>query len=142
VTLRARKQEDIFPTWVVEKAIKKVFSYCQHRIKPSKVRGMKGYEDKAFLRVTYWITCIIASVLPSASIVVLYCIKSTWVRLAVLAAFNLLVSVCLTAFTTAKRSEVFAITAAYVIPCLKESHIILRLCRFAAVQVVFIGTNA
>jgi hypothetical protein len=115
VTLRARQQEDIFSTWVVEKAVRRAFLCCQHRIKPSKVHGMKGYEGQTFLRLTYWITSIIASVLPSAFIIVLYCIKSTWVRLVVLAAFNLLVSVCLTAFTTANRSEVFAITAAYVV---------------------------
>jgi hypothetical protein len=119
VTLRARQQEDIFSTWIVEKAIKRVFLCCRHRIKPSEVYGMKGYEAQTFLRVTYWITSVIASVLPSASIIVLYCIKSTWVRLAALTVFNLLVSVCLTAFTTAKRSEVFAVTAAYVIPSLE-----------------------
>ena len=127
VTLRARQQEDIFSTWIVEKAIKRVFLCCQHRIKPSKVHGMKGYEGQTFLRVTYWITNIIATVLPSASIIILYCIKSTWVRLAVLAVFNLLVSICLTVFTTAKRSEVFALTAAYVIPSSNN-----RLCHIEA----------
>lgn len=36
-------------------------------------------------------------------------------RLGIIAAFNVLVSVCLIAFTDAKRDQVFAINAAYVL---------------------------
>lgn len=69
-------------------------------------------------------TSILASVIPIASIAVLYYVQSMPARFAIIAAFNILVSVCLSGFTNAKRSEVFAVTAA-----------------FAAVQVVFVGTD-
>ncbi|KAI0617669.1 hypothetical protein TUN199_10331 [Pyrenophora tritici-repentis] len=67
---------------------------------------------------------ILASLIPIASIVVLCFVSSMPARLGTIAGFNVLVSICLMAFAGAKRAEVFAISAA-----------------FAAVQVVFVGTD-
>jgi hypothetical protein len=53
--------------------------------------------------------------IPIASIVVLYQVQSMSARLGIIAAFNVLVAVCLMGFANAKRAEVFAISAAYVI---------------------------
>lgn len=74
--------------------------------------GPKVYYDSTILMVTSWITCILASLLPVASIWVLLNVQSLKTRLWVIAAFNVLMSVCLRTFTDAKRSEAFAITAA------------------------------
>lgn len=60
-------------------------------------------------------------------------------RLVLIAAFNVLLSVCLIGFTNAKRSEVFAITVASVFPVLYIAKANLH--SFAAVQVVFVGTE-
>jgi hypothetical protein len=114
VALRPRRHEDSFSSWVVNKAIHKIFACCRSRLKPSKIHGMRGCEEETLFRITYGITSVIASILPSASIIVLYLVRSMWARLAVLAVFNLTISICLTALTSARRADVFAITAAYV----------------------------
>lgn len=70
------------------------------------------YYDSTVLKVTSWITCILASLLPIASILVLVNLQSLKTKLWVIAAFNILTSVCLSVLTDAKRSEAFAVTAA------------------------------
>jgi hypothetical protein len=110
-----RQKEDPFSSWVVDNAITKLVNCgCAPFMKLSRahMQGIIGYEDVQVFKITYWITSVIASLLPISSIVVLYKIQSTPARLGVIAAFNVLVSLCLNAFTNAKRAEVFAITAA------------------------------
>jgi hypothetical protein len=79
------------------------------------VHGVVGYEDTTIYRITYWITSILASLILIISIVVLYLVHSMPARLGTIAGFNILVSICLMALTNAKRAEIFAITAAYVL---------------------------
>jgi hypothetical protein len=57
-------------------------------------------------------TIILASSLPILSIVLLYYVHSMTTRLGLIGVCNLLVSVCLGAFTKANRAEIFAVTAA------------------------------
>ncbi|USP76595.1 hypothetical protein yc1106_03869 [Curvularia clavata] len=125
VTLCPREKKDAFSTWAAENAIGGLFKCgCARFMKPSKTHGVVGYRDSTVYHITFWITSIVASLIPIASIVVLYVVKSMTARLGIIAAFNVLVSVCLVGFTTAKRADIFAITAA-----------------FAAVQVVFVGSD-
>jgi len=115
VALRGRHNEDSFSKWVTEKVLLKLFLCgCAHWKKISRRYGAVGYHDSTLLRVTFWITSILASLLPIASIAILYFVKSMAARLGIIAAFNLILSLCLTAFTTAKRTDVFAVAAAYV----------------------------
>ncbi|KAF2441969.1 hypothetical protein P171DRAFT_366077 [Karstenula rhodostoma CBS 690.94] len=126
-SLCPRKKEDPFSNWVVDNAITKLVRCgcsCFLRSSRADMRGIIGYEDVKVMRITYWMTSVIASLLPIGSIVILYKAHSTAARLGIIAAFNMLVSLCLSAFTNAKRVEVFAITAA-----------------FAAVQVVFVSAD-
>lgn len=112
VTLSPRQKEDPFSSLVVEKAIT-ICQCCFDRFKKSsRIHGVVGYEDSTILKITFWITSIVASLIPIASIVVLYRVQSMAARLGIIAAFNVLISVCLSAFTNARRSEVFAVTAA------------------------------
>jgi hypothetical protein len=116
VALRPRAKKDAFSEWAAENTIFNLFKCgCARFMKPSRVHGTVGYEDTTIYRITYWITSILASLIPIASIVVLYCVNSMPARLGVIAVFNVLVSVCLMAFANAKRAEVFAVTAAYVL---------------------------
>ncbi|OCL04673.1 hypothetical protein AOQ84DRAFT_399986 [Glonium stellatum] len=125
IALRPRHNEDIFSKWVTERAIIKLFKCGCHRLKKvSRIHGVPGFKDATLLQATFWITTVIASLLPIASISVLYCVHSMLARFAIIAAFNVVVSICLVAFTTAKRLDVFAVTAA-----------------FSAVQAVFVGSN-
>jgi hypothetical protein len=113
VALSPRPREDTFSDWFTEKAVPKLLKCgCARFKKKSHVHGVIGYEDTNIQRVTYWITNILASLIPIASIVVLSSVHSLSGRLATIASFNVLISICLSVFTGAKRSEVFAVTAA------------------------------
>jgi hypothetical protein len=115
VSLCPRKKEDPFSNWVVDNAITALVRFgcsCFMRSSRANMRGIIGYEDAKVMRITYWMTSVIASLLPIGSIVILYEVHSTAAKLGIIAAFNVLVSLCLSAFTNAKRAEVFGITAA------------------------------
>ncbi|EUC43052.1 hypothetical protein COCMIDRAFT_101848 [Bipolaris oryzae ATCC 44560] len=113
ITLCPREKKDAFSAWAAESTIINLFRCgCTRFMKPSRVHGVVGYEDSTIYRVTYWITSIIASLIPIASIVVLYCVHSMPARLGIIAGFNVLVSICLMALTGARRADIFAITAA------------------------------
>jgi hypothetical protein len=113
VTLCPRTKMDPFSKWAADSTILNLFNCgCARFIKPSRVHGVVGYEDSTIYRVTYWITSVMASLLPIASIAVLYCVHSMPMRLVVIAVFNVLVTLCLVGFADARRAEVFAVTAA------------------------------
>jgi len=61
---------------------------------------------------TFWITSAVASVLLVGPIFILANTNSLDEQLVVIAASNVLTSVCLMYFTRARRADVFAITAA------------------------------
>ncbi|KAI9684072.1 MAG: hypothetical protein M1822_005900 [Bathelium mastoideum] len=125
IALVHRRSEDIFSKWFTEKAIVQFFRFGLHRVgKPKAIHGLPSLHDSTLFGVTYLITSIIASLLPMASISILYFVQSMRARLAIIAAFNIIVALSLTAFTTAKRSDVFAVVAA-----------------FSAIQAVFVGNN-
>ena len=113
VALRPRQNGDTFSKWVAENAVVNLFRCgCARLKKVSRVHGVVGLEDSTVFRLTSWVTSIVASLIPIASIIVLYSVSSMKARLGIIAAFNLLISTCLSTFTNAKRSEVFAVTAA------------------------------
>lgn len=144
ITLRPRHNEDTFSRWITERAIIKLFKCGCHRLmKVSRIHGVPGFKDSTLLQVTFWITTVIASLLPIASISVLYYVHSMLARLAIIATFNVVVSLCLMAFTTAKRLDVFAVAAAYVTIHQVNTVLMLALThiRFSAVQAVFVGAN-
>jgi hypothetical protein len=66
----------------------------------------------------------LASLLPVASIVVLYCVESMWRRLLIVAGFTGAFSLALGLVTNGQLVDIFAASAA-----------------FAAVQVVFVGSS-
>jgi hypothetical protein len=112
IALKSRTERDAFSMWAAKKAVGRLFTCCFARfIKPSP-NGLVGIEDTMVYRATYGITSILASMVPIVSIVVLYYVNSMPARLAIVAAFNLLISLCLMGLASAKRAEMFAITAA------------------------------
>ncbi|KAH4029310.1 hypothetical protein HBH70_238340 [Parastagonospora nodorum] len=123
IGLCQREDVDTFSRIVSRNAIF-LFNYGLGRIKKADHHLGNVYYGSSVLNITKWITSILASMLPVASILVLSKLQARNTKLGVLVAFNFVFTVCLTVCTKAKRAEVFAITAA-----------------FAAVQVVFIGTD-
>ncbi|KAF1968941.1 hypothetical protein BU23DRAFT_655120 [Bimuria novae-zelandiae CBS 107.79] len=112
VTLKARRQEDAFSRFVSENAVH-LFKCGLKRLKPSLTKhGITAYEDTTVKRITRWVSNVVASLIPILSIVVLNGITSRQGRLGAIVGFNFLISACLSAFTNAKRVEVFAVAAA------------------------------
>ena len=112
IGLRLREKEDYFSKWLAQCGIV-LFKYGLGRFKkPHHVTGEVGYYDQSVLKLTFWMTCILASLIPIASIVVLMSVDTLPGRVGVIAAFNVLLSVCLALFTDAKRTDCFAVTAA------------------------------
>lgn len=85
------------------------------RRKPDKVSGIVSYNGSKLLRITYYITSALASLLLVLSISILWLVYSMPARLGIITGFNVLISLCLTTLTTASRAEVFAVTARYVL---------------------------
>jgi hypothetical protein len=112
IGMHPRKTEDDFSRFISENAIHLFKCGLGRLTKGDRNLGRKVYYDSKVLKVTSWITCILASLLPIASILVLVSLESLKTKLWVIAAFNILTSVCLRTLTEAKRSEVFAVTAA------------------------------
>lgn len=113
VVLRPRQNEDTFSKWMVDNTVVNLFRCgCARLKKASRIHGVVGIEDSTIFRFTSLITSIVASLVPIASIIVLYSVRSMEARIGIIGAFNLLISTCLSMFTNAKRSEIFAITAA------------------------------
>ena len=113
ITLCPRQKEDPFSSWVSKTALLNMFRCgCDRFKKTSRKHGVVGYMDTTVLRITQWVTSILASLLPIASIILLYCVHPMPARLGIIAGFNILLSISLIGFTGAKRSEVFAVTAA------------------------------
>jgi len=107
-----REPADPFSRWVSENAIYLFRCGLGRLKKPDKHHGRRVYYDTTVLRVTSWITSILASLLPIASILILLHLDSLKMKLWVIGAFNVLLSVCLRTLTEAKRAELFAVTAA------------------------------
>lgn len=115
VTLKPREGVDSFSRYLARKInfILDKFACIKSRT-PDPDTGLVSVADAHVFKTTFWITSIAAAMAPVLSIVILYEVKTMFGRLAIIAAFNVLVSVLLTVMTEAKRTEVFSVTAAYV----------------------------
>lgn len=111
ITLKQRQKGDAFSTWVAERAMI-IIKCLGKRLKPSAAHGEAVIFDSSIQKVTYWVTSIVAGMLPIASVVVLFHLKSQLARLGAIAAFNVLITLCLNIFTNATRTDCFAVTAA------------------------------
>lgn len=116
VVLRARKDMDTFSRVLGVKLIGWIMKCGGRRWKKADVRfGTQALHDETVYKLTFWLTTAIASTIPVMSIVLLVKMNLLNGRLGIIAAFNVLISICLTLFTEPRRTDVFAVTAAYVI---------------------------
>jgi hypothetical protein len=111
ITLKEREKDDAFSKWVAEQTLF-ILKFFGRWMKKSNVHGEVVIYDSSILRATFWIMSIFVSLLPIASILVLVHLKTLKAKLGTIAAFNVLISVCLTYFANAKRTDVFTVTAA------------------------------
>lgn len=74
--------------------------------------GLTEYKDKTLSTFANVLSTMLAAMLPTICIFVLYFVKSPLSRLGAIMAFSAIFSVTLAIFTKARRVEVFAATAA------------------------------
>ncbi|KAF2267754.1 hypothetical protein CC78DRAFT_576757 [Lojkania enalia] len=104
ICIRPREDTDAYSNWLGMLKLKKIRTGATH--------GTIFIADKSIFRVTSHITSIIASLIPILPVIVPEWMYSTKARIRAIAAFNMLISVCLTVSTEAKRMKVFGVTAA------------------------------
>jgi hypothetical protein len=74
--------------------------------------GIYHYKESSLETALGIVATVVASVLPTCSVVALYIIQSNNLRLGMLAIFSSIFSLALALMTNARRIEVFAATAA------------------------------
>jgi hypothetical protein len=107
-------QFDHFTLWLIKSFLGLFHKLIGHRYKSSAGRNpdVVTYSDEHLRLPTTILSTILASILPIASIAVLYMVDSMPKRLGIVAAFTVAFSLALALLTTATRSENFAATAA------------------------------
>jgi hypothetical protein len=113
VVLRARKDMDTFSQKAGSRAMRWLMKLGAARwMKIDPRWGTVALHDDSIFKFTFWITSAIAPILPVVSIIILVNTHSLTGRLGTIAAFNVIISACLTFFTDARRTDVFAVNAA------------------------------
>ncbi|KAK1827355.1 hypothetical protein QBC39DRAFT_420587 [Podospora conica] len=138
-------ETDIF-TGLIRKLIVTLFPWF-FRSKETKAvieqsSGLRSYDDTKVNAASNMISVVISSTLPVLAIFVLDSRESTTDRLWLTVLFTAIFAAALGFFSSAKRAEIFAATATYVHGPLHviEEVLLRHWNRFAAVEVVFIGT--
>ena len=114
LALRRRAESDSFSKWFSEKLLPfyhRVFGRYIHK-KNSHRENEVSYKDSVILKVASMLATTLAALLIVAPVVILDEINSMKARLGLMSAFTVLFSLCITRLTNAKRTEVFAATAA------------------------------
>jgi hypothetical protein len=114
VALREPQDIDRFSKFLVEDVMQWLHQHILWRFSRTmrEENPLIEYEYLTWMRCTNMITAVIACLLPVLFISVLSSIQSMRWRLTAIACFNILSTICLNVFTTAKRVEIFAVTAA------------------------------
>lgn len=132
VQLHPRKSTDIFSRWVIEtlvplfhQLIGKHFKVWSDIVSNTEeltclqifnadatTSEFASYSDRVLGRLIDVVGTMIASLFPILSIVLLYLVTKTSVRLGIIAAFTAAFSLCLSLVTQARKVEIFAATAA------------------------------
>ena len=113
VVLRPRRDTDSFSRMLGNNALDVLdkLNILRWR-KPNPRLGVISFNDQKIFKLTFWLTSAIACAIPVASIAVLTTVNSLGARLGTIAGFNTLISLCLSFFTDARRTDVFSVTAA------------------------------
>ncbi len=145
ISIHTSHDFDIITKWLIEILLRSYHQLIGRRKKirkcsnPNADADLFHYDDDRLEVPATVISTVLASLLPTLSIVVLYIVHNMPARLALVAALTTIFSVGVAVLTKARRVDIFAATAAYV----TSFHGLNSAdnTRFAAVQVVFIGTN-
>ncbi|MCJ1403440.1 hypothetical protein MMC11_006663 [Xylographa trunciseda] len=147
VTLFSRELEkDVLTTFLERGLLNLYHRIWGHRQKqsdsPDPGTEFRSYDERRVMTMSNSVGAILSSLLPTVAILVLYFVNTTLIRIGLIILFTAIFSLALALFTEAKKVEIFSATAAqcWLSPidnaiCADQSH------RFAAVEVVFIGSS-
>jgi hypothetical protein len=123
---REAVEQDYFSRWLSDEVLDRFHDLVGRRYKHpvDEESGIYHYRKRHLRAVSHLAGVLLASAIPAASIFTLYFVHSPVNRLVVLLVYSAIFSLCLGIFTSARRVEIFAATAA-----------------FASVQVVFVGST-
>ncbi|KAH0840788.1 hypothetical protein FOPE_05905 [Fonsecaea pedrosoi] len=109
-------EKDFFSRWVSDELVGRFHNLIGRRWKRpvDPECGIYNYRKTHVRALSHLVGVVLASAIPAASIFTLYFVNNMVDRLGVLLAYSALFSICLAIFTTARRVEIFAATAAYV----------------------------
>ncbi|KAF7514121.1 hypothetical protein GJ744_004446 [Endocarpon pusillum] len=116
VTLsREAVERDFFSQWISDEVLGKFHRWIGRRFKKpfDPESGLYHYRKGNVRAVSHLVGILLASLIPAASIFTLYFVPHMTDRLGVIVAYTALFSICLGVFTTARRVEIFAATAAF-----------------------------
>ncbi|PMD67067.1 uncharacterized protein K444DRAFT_689534 [Hyaloscypha bicolor E] len=117
-------EDDMLTSFISGPLLRLFHTFWQrYKVRPENRSSLYYYSDEHVNGVINIIGTVASSLTPMISIIVLYVIQSTRIRLGLVCVFTLLFSLVLALATKARRIEIFAATAA-----------------FASVQVVFVGS--
>lgn len=116
LAIHNRSSRDPLSRWVVNSLIPYLHAKLLHRFKKPLAEDPEseicGYEESAVANVMNVLSIVVASMLPIASIVILYFVENMLDRLPIAVAFTGLFALCLALTTRARRVEIFAATSA------------------------------
>lgn len=144
LALRRRAESDFFAKWLSERLLPwyhRILGRYIHKKNPLRENEV-AYSDSLILMAASMLATTLAALLIVAPVVVLYETSSMSARLGLMAIFTVLFSLCVARPTGAKRTDVFAATAAYAFfPPYETGFLRANNISFAAVQAVFLGSN-
>lgn len=111
ITLKPRKKEDAFSTFVAEHASWYLKWPLRLLYDPTTLDSMIMYSDATISRITYTMVAVIAGLAPILSVYILTTLHTMKARLCMLTAFNVGIAVCLQIFTDARGTDLFIVTA-------------------------------
>lgn len=117
ITANLSKDEDSMTVWIAANLVTPFHKIVgRYVVDPSDhSAGLYNYSDGAIAKISALVATVLSSVLPIAGVIVLYFVENTLARIGIIAGMTALFSLCLALLTSAKKSEIFAATAAYAI---------------------------
>ncbi len=115
LAIRRRSSSDPFSRWLLNTIIPylhaKLFKRYKKPLPEDPESEICNYEDSKVASAVNVLSTVVASMLPIASVIILYFVSNTRDRLAIAVAFTGLFAFCLAVTTRARRIEVFAATS-------------------------------
>ncbi|KAF1965148.1 hypothetical protein BU23DRAFT_629000 [Bimuria novae-zelandiae CBS 107.79] len=113
MALRSPPDKDAAASFVPENGLGLYTAFYNMIGRFFKTQTVVGYYESDFVKYMYWVSSLMAALLPVAATFVLAAAESNMDQLKSVAAFNALAALCLGIFTRANTTEVFLLVAVF-----------------------------